>query len=391
MEVIAISEAWIDGIRVSHCGVILFIECFEDETKCWTICLPKYDGTFKLKFGPEDVQRTFYYPERETAGFLLQSALWKETKSLIVNMFIDEDSNSFDEFNILKKTVSLIFANNSFRSYTLHTDKEVKKFLTSGSFQLDNGEEVWKNTFASSIRGMAPVREMDEVVWNCCENDVNDSVCCADKCHRPDLRCYVYFITKNPVNYKEGKKIIRAVEDFPKFMQSLSWCKWFSIFALLTTFIRRHKCLNRGCPNFSYLKCQVCRSAYYCSKDCQVKDWMVHKHFCHEMKTKVERELLIPKLIHSELQSIHVERIMSFEQFLREIQYKVFESFYDSLQVKGLNHVLEDVLSYGGAIYDSSKVFMLVRKRGVKSQSFGSLLAQMAITFDGQCGFFNAM
>ena len=388
MEVIAISEAWIDGVRVSHCGVILFIEGFHDEVKSWSICLPKYDGTFKLKFDPEDVQRTFYYPEKEMAGFLLQSSSDTEIQSLIFSMSIDEVSNSFDEFNVFKKTMSLILANKSYRSYTFHTDKDVKKFLTSGSYQLANGEDVWKGVFSTSTKSVAPVREKEEDVWSCCENDVNDSVCCADKCFRPDLRCYVYFITKNPVNYKEGKKIIRSIDDFPKFMQSLSWWKWFPLFELLTTFIRHHKCVSRGCSNFSYLKCQDCRFAYYCSKECQEKDWVIHRNYCHDMKAKVERELLIPKLIHSELQSIHVERIMTFEQFIREIQYKVFECFYDSLEVKGINRFLEPFISHGGAIYDSSKVFMLVRKRGIKSQSYGSLMAQMANTYGRQCGFF---
>ena len=123
MEVIAISEAWIDGVRVSHCGVILFIEGFHDDVKSWSICLPKYDGTFKLKFDPEDVQRTFYYPEKEMAGFLLQSSSDTEIQSLIFSMSIDEVSNSFDEFNVFKKTMSLILANKSYRSYTFHTDK----------------------------------------------------------------------------------------------------------------------------------------------------------------------------------------------------------------------------------------------------------------------------
>ena len=209
MEVIAISEAWIDGVRVSHCGVILFIECFKDDLKSWSICLPKYDGTYKLKFDLEDVHTSFYYPEKEMAGFIFYSSSTTEIKCLIFNMSIDEVANNFNEFNVFKMTMSLISANKSYyRSYILHTDKDVKKFLT------DNGEEVWKGVFATSTKSVAPVREKEEIIWSCCENDVNDSVCCADKCLRPNLRCYVYFITKNPVNYKEGKKIIRSVDDF---------------------------------------------------------------------------------------------------------------------------------------------------------------------------------
>ena len=215
MEVIAISEAWIDGVRVSHCGVILYIECFKDDLKSWSICLPKYDGTYKLKFDLEDVHTSFYYPEKEMAGFIFYSFSTTEIKCLIFNMSIDEVANNFNEFNVFKMTMSLISANKSYyRSYILHTGKDVKKFLT------DNGEEVWKGVFATSTKSVAPVREKEEIIWSCCENDVNDSVSYADKCLRPNLRCYVYFITKNPVNYKEGIR-----RSFVPVLISPSLCK----------------------------------------------------------------------------------------------------------------------------------------------------------------------
>ena len=39
-------------------------------------------------------------------------------------------------------------------------------------------------------------------------------------------------------------------------------------------------CGKQGCPNRGLKKCTLCRIICYCSKDCQRKDWSVHKTTC---------------------------------------------------------------------------------------------------------------
>jgi hypothetical protein len=36
------------------------------------------------------------------------------------------------------------------------------------------------------------------------------------------------------------------------------------------------------------MKCQRCKQSYYCSKDCQVADWKIHKKTCKEQSSKIE-------------------------------------------------------------------------------------------------------
>ncbi len=44
----------------------------------------------------------------------------------------------------------------------------------------------------------------------------------------------------------------------------------------------KHKCLNCGCSNgdAKLKKCERCKSAYYCSLECNSADWKKHKKFC---------------------------------------------------------------------------------------------------------------
>lgn len=43
-----------------------------------------------------------------------------------------------------------------------------------------------------------------------------------------------------------------------------------------------HKCYNPQCDVTSYKmkKCQQCKKARYCSRDCQKVDWSVHRINC---------------------------------------------------------------------------------------------------------------
>ena len=51
--------------------------------------------------------------------------------------------------------------------------------------------------------------------------------------------------------------------------------------------ITNNTCSNgRICQNKGTLQCSICLKAYYCSKQCQTKDWIIHKHICGKKKQK---------------------------------------------------------------------------------------------------------
>ena len=47
-----------------------------------------------------------------------------------------------------------------------------------------------------------------------------------------------------------------------------------------------NRCFYSKCDNLSeeikLKKCSLCRCAFYCSRKCQKKDWIIHKQHCHE-------------------------------------------------------------------------------------------------------------
>ena len=38
-------------------------------------------------------------------------------------------------------------------------------------------------------------------------------------------------------------------------------------------------------------KCSSCKTAYYCSRDCQMAHWKTHKEFCKKMAAKADAVL----------------------------------------------------------------------------------------------------
>ena len=48
------------------------------------------------------------------------------------------------------------------------------------------------------------------------------------------------------------------------------------------------------CASEAKVKCANCKSTYYCDRNCQKRDWKVHKKSCNVQKTPVEVKLVEP-------------------------------------------------------------------------------------------------
>ena len=89
MEVILVQENFIDGVKVSHCGVLICKKTIDvNDKETWSFNLPDLDGTTSMiKFHTEDVKKIFFYPEKTMIGFLFSSHM--ERKSLIMEVKMD--------------------------------------------------------------------------------------------------------------------------------------------------------------------------------------------------------------------------------------------------------------------------------------------------------------
>ena len=85
--------------------------------------------------------------------------------------------------------------------------------------------------------------------------------------------------------------------------------------------------------------------------------------------------MMVPEFLQRELQTIYGEDILRFEVFVKEICYKIFETFYCGLQERVIVRMVQRWRNWDS--YDGSNVSMLIRRRGIKSQSWESLRRKM--------------
>ena len=101
--------------------------------------------------------------------------------------------------------------------------------------------------------------------------------------------------------------------------------------------------------------------------------------FCEDWDNGRNTELMVPKHIQAELQSICEEEIITFDDFFKELCYKLFESFYNALQTPAVLCLIRSRKYL--ASFDSSKIPMLVKKRGVESPSLATWRRQISTTY----------
>lgn len=155
---------------------------------------------------------------------------------------------------------------------------------------------------------------------------------------------------------------------------------------------RRHRC--HGCDQMferKLMECSRCKSASYCSKECQVAHWKVHKHHCK--KRDVNFSIVVDKpdtSIPSDLTSV---KKLSFK---RPKGLKDNETFYIKCQVAteadAMNfHAPIDAPTHPHVIYDRTRsvaFFMMPGTPGHK-ELFESVKKERA--FEGKKAFFKAM
>ena len=100
---------------------------------------------------------------------------------------------------------------------------------------------------------------------------------------------------------------------------------------------------------------------------------------CQKARDFRVRMFLIPKLIQSEIESIHGNELPSFEVFYKELSYKMFEALYDSLKSPAFSFLFDE-----NSKFASRDVSQLVRRRGIKSQSWESFQKQYFEAFGKQ-------
>ena len=197
MEVIAVSDVYVDGSPVVHGGIVICKKtldiCSSDDCgktfENISICLPDVDGTSGISFQPIEIEKIFMYPKKRIIGFLFNPKC--EHKSIILDMTVVFRQ---DDFTYFKDTFLQMFVNIVSSVTTLRNQKEAKKYVTSN---FPGGIEVWRMAFGKKER---PLR-----LWGI--NPFHPTF----EFFRPYFRCYTNVVRKNPLKTLCTNRVVEII------------------------------------------------------------------------------------------------------------------------------------------------------------------------------------
>ena len=153
---------------------------------------------------------------------------------------------------------------------------------------------------------------------------------------------YVHFLQQKSCA-RDFKILIRRSDNLPKLFKEEFGCESPRIlWVIVLSFIVNHHCLNENvkresCPKVSYLKCLECGFAYYCSKECQIENWPMHKSFCQRVKNidlelGKSREVIHRHIMKQSDKNKNGDSPPTFKIFRKEIERALFTTYFDVIE-----------------------------------------------------------
>jgi len=152
---------------------------------------------------------------------------------------------------------------------------------------------------------------------------------------------YMQFLQhqQNSFCARDFKTFIRRSKNLPHlFKKEFAYEIPKMLWVIVYDFILAHQCQNRivkvdNCQKVSYLKCSACGNAYYCSKECQIENWPVHKQECEALRNiNIEygrsREVINSHVM-KQVQIKNQDSPLLFKIFKKEIERALFTAYYD--------------------------------------------------------------
>merc|ERR1719342_904951 len=144
---------------------------------------------------------------------------------------------------------------------------------------------------------------------------------------------------QNSMSARDFKTFIRRSKNLPHlFKKEFAYEIPKMLWVIVYDFILAHQCLNNdmkrdNCQKVSYLKCSACGNAYYCSKECQIENWPVHKQECEairniDMEFGRSREVINSHVM-KQVQIKNQDSPLLFKIFKKEIERALFTAYYD--------------------------------------------------------------
>ena len=110
---------------------------------------------------------------------------------------------------------------------------------------------------------------------------------------------------------------------------------------VLINYIKTHKCNIEDCSNFSKTKCSICKTAIYCSVECQRKDFEIHsKEECGKLKKHYLNHVeafrnMITDIVYSKMKiSDNDQGNLSLDDFCSRIKPWALSGYHDYIVKK---------------------------------------------------------
>ena len=384
LTIALVEDAFLNGNRLEHYGFItgqeflglassitqrdMMLSC-EDENK-YEFCVAKKEAA-------KDETQFFYCEERGILGWIFKEK--RQTK--VFTAFLTQHMGMYKENDaetLLKYVNSLGLKNRTRVTKTIEELKELfyslgnrklKKALTDQLVKNEKGLSWKKQTYMSSLK------------W-----------------YQVYFKAYVNFVAKYPITEDGCKKLIRNIDNLPKFcMETLDWDSPHCIYRVVADFLKFHFCGKPDCGGFSTKKCSVCQSIHYCSAECQREDFQRHETNCDYYKTAELARHGVPTLLKDILRmdpnrefnpdlgprESFRRDLVSLEAFLKELMMKAYEAFHEtlnqgeeSLHTTLIYLLIKKSTAKNNLQYDIGKMGTMLGK-GRKSEAFDKILKQM--------------
>lgn len=159
------------------------------------------------------------------------------------------------------------------------------------------------------------------------------------------LRSYVQFLSKNQLNERDFKKLVRSqgnVADF--FRETLLIDDPTNLLASFEGFQNNRFCNNANCLKATHKKCSACREVAYCSMECHIQIWATHKSYCKDVINQRKR-------YEKPHQTILENLLKQFTKVSSPVPFEVFHHELETVLYVVLFPVLEETNKLDSTLY----------------------------------------
>lgn len=362
MEVLSVADVYENSTRWQHCGIALIDHI--SETNQWLMLIPLGDERKRLDICSGDVKDIVYCPKEDVVGLIIKNKN-SGMRSLFLKMTTDNEECGTGS---LELDYFLLFVNKhspGLKPQLLSSQKNIQKYLDKA-----NMPDVFTSMYPPRGKKTKINKDGMESLqgWKCCLSEDEESVSCVHRQFRPYFRPYITFVLENmDKGKKRSKKILRNVDNIPKFVMLLSWNHEVHLMKTLGNFFMVHCCSNINCDGFSFLQCSDCMTAHYCSVKCQAQDYDRHRVECRIKSYFREQNYFLCHLL-----EFHVEKklghgdFLRLKTFVRVLNYRVYECFYGALSVtnsRTTEWINRNMLSVLPVVKSKEKMLTMLKER----------------------------